>query len=476
MNKLIFALLLLSLSACKKEAPQANNKLMIPPLIDSRTVDGSIRLTLQNGQHEFFAGVKSHTKGFNGDYLGPTIRLYNKDSTRIQFTNRIGEATTVHGHGLHVEGRVDGGPQNKILPNEIWDIILPIDQEASTNWYHPHLMGKTAEHVHAGLAGLYLVEDDNSMQLPLPKQYGVDDIPLIVQDRDFVEGEMVDYSATENELMDGKRGKTLVINGTVNPYIEVPKGWLRLRLLNGSNARFYEFYLKNEQAFYKIATEGGFLEKPVAITKLTMAPGERNEIMINLSDGVTRELMAILPPADNEGVTVFSKKERILEIRVDPTATAPGSLPTSLNTIRRLKKEDVDVVRTFTLEMEMDEGADVMCGTDRNNMFCINGKPMNRKRIDEKVNIGATELWRITGDMMEHPFHMHGTSFLILSQNGNPPLPEDQGWKDVVIVDGGWTEVIMQFNYEATEEFPYMYHCHILEHEDAGMMGQFTVE
>ena len=303
--------MLFSIIACKEEFKQATNVLNIPELIDSKTSNHDIKLTLQNGYHEFYKNVKSETKGFNGSYLGPTIRLYKGDSTRIRFTNKIGEATTVHGHGLHVEGKIDGGPQNKILPNSIWDITIPIKQEASTNWYHPHLMGKTAEHVHAGLAGLYIIEDENSTQLPLPKTYGVDDIPLIIQDRNFVNRKMTEYTVTEDEVMDGKREETLVVNGTINPFINVPQGWLRLRLLNASNARFYNFYLEGKLTFYKIATEGGFLEKPVAITNLKMAPGERNEILIDMSDGVTRELMATFLPADNEEFSLFLPKKRV---------------------------------------------------------------------------------------------------------------------------------------------------------------------
>ena len=135
--------MLFSIISCNEKAKQDTNKLMIPELIDSRAFNRDIQLTLQNGQHEFYPNIKSNTKGFNGHYLGPTIRFYKNESTRIRFTNKIGESTTVHGHGLHVEGKVDGGPHNKILPNQTWDIILPIKQEASTNWYHPHLMGKT---------------------------------------------------------------------------------------------------------------------------------------------------------------------------------------------------------------------------------------------------------------------------------------------------------------------------------------------
>ena len=287
----------------KDNGPQTEsvtNQLSIPQLIDSREVGRDIELTLQNTQHEFYPGILSETKGFSQSYLGPTIRLYKGDDTRIRFTNKLEENTTVHGHGLHVPGNVDGGPQNIIAPGETWDVTLPIRQQASTNWYHPHPHGKTAEQVHAGLAGLYLIEDGNSKNLPLPKTYGVDDIPLIVQDRSFTSGVMNTYTVNEDEMMDGKREETLVINGTVNPYVEVPQGWVRLRLLNGSNARFYDFHLESKEAFHKIATEGGFLEKPVEITSLRMTPGERNEVMVDMSDGQTRNLLARFISVDDD--------------------------------------------------------------------------------------------------------------------------------------------------------------------------------
>ncbi|MEM7134797.1 MAG: multicopper oxidase domain-containing protein [Chloroflexota bacterium] len=460
------------------DATPANNLLHIPELIDSQAVNHDVQISIQEGAHEFFPGVKSVTKGFNGDYLGPTVRLYRGQDTRIRFTNALNEATTVHGHGLHIAGELDGGPQSIIDPGATWDIVLPIRQQAGTSWYHPHLMHKTAEHVHAGLAGLYLIEDENSLSLPLPKTYGVDDIPVVVQDRDFTAGKMNTYSVTEGDLMDGKREDTLVINGTIDPYVEVSQGWVRLRLLNGSNARFYRFYLPGNETFYKIATEGGFLEDPVEMTDITMAPGERNEIMIDMSNGVTRSLLAQLLPTDDDYGASYGPRRRVLELRVDSTRTGEGQLPDKLNTINPLVRADAVVTRTFELQMgdgDEGEGERGMGDGGMGEMFSINGQPMRMDVINERVKKGDVEIWRITGEDMLHPFHMHGTSFLILSQDGNAPVPADQGWKDVVVVGDGWTDVIMRFDYEATEEYPYMYHCHIFEHEDHGMMGQFTV-
>lgn len=477
---ILFSLLLsIFLSACGlspsgKNAPQTGqNPLQIPELLDSRTTP-EIELTLQKGEHEFYSGVKSKTMGFNSDYLGPTIRLYKDTDATITFTNDIGEPTTVHGHGLHVSGRIDGGPQAAIAPGESWQITIPVRQEAGTSWYHPHLMGKTAHHVHAGLAGLYLIEDKNSQTLDLPKEYGVNDIPLIVQDRSFTEGRMNHYAVTEEDIMDGLREDTLVVNGTVDAYYAVPQGWIRLRLVNGSNARFYRFHFGDDIPFFKIATEGGFLNQPVEMESIDMAPGERNEIMIDLSDGANAILIADLLPADPEDSGRWfadTPQATVVELRVDPTIQASGTLPGTLNDIAYFDRADATQTRTVSLEMEVRGG-----NRDNFNLFAINGRSMDMSYINERVKKGEVEIWRITGQRMPHPFHVHGASFQILTQNGEPPAEADKGWKDTVVVWDEATEIIVRFDHEATEEFPYMYHCHMFEHEEFGMMGQFTVE
>ena len=449
------------------------NPLRIPKLIDSQ-VTPKIDLFIQNGEHEFYAGVKSVTKGFNGDYLGPTIRLYKDTNTTITFTNNIGEPTTVHGHGLHVNGEIDGGPQSRIGPGENWQIKIPVRQEAGTSWYHPHLKGRTAHHVHAGLAGIYLIEDETSQALDLPKEYGVNDIPLVIQDRSFTNGKMNEYAVTEEDIMNGLREDTLIVNGTVDAYQAVPQGWVRLRLLNGSNARFYRFHFGKNVSFFKIATEGGFLNQPVELEFIEMAPGERNEIMIDLSDGANATLIADLLPADPEDSGRWfatPSQASVVELRVDPLIQASGSLPNTLNDITYFDRADAVQTRTFSLEMEVPGGRRANM-----NMFAINGRSMDMNYINDHVKKGEVEIWQITAQRMPHPFHIHGASFQILTLNGEQPTEAERGWKDTVVVWDELTEIIVRFDHIAPEEFPYMYHCHMLEHEDYGMMGQFTVE
>ena len=484
----LLALILIFLSACstnnrvQNRSPNAQNPLQIPELLDSRTTP-EIELVMQHGAHEFYAGVQSETKGFNGDYLGPTIRLYRDTDASITFTNNIGEPTTVHGHGLHVDAKIDGGPQSIIQSGESWQITIPVRQEAGTSWYHPHLMGKTAHHVHAGLAGLYFIEDENSLALDLPKTYGVNDVPLVVQDRSFTDGKMNEYAVTDQQLENGLRENTLVVNGTVDAYHSVPQGWVRLRLVNGSNARFYRFSFGPNTSFFKIATEGGFLNQPVEMESIDVAPGERNEIMIDLSNGENATLIADLLPADPDEGGSWTRNIRqvnVVELRVNPTLQASGTLPDTLNDIVYFDRADATQTRTFSLEMDGagddDGGEENAMAMGNMDLFSINGRSMDMSIINDRIKKGEVEIWRITGEQMPHPFHMHGVSFQILTHNGAPPAEADQGWKDTVVVGDEVTEIILRFDYEATEEFPYMFHCHIFEHEDSGMMGQFTVE
>ena len=451
------------------------NLLQIPTLIDSLEAGNNIKLVIKNSIHEFFPGVSSVTKGFDQSYLGPTIRLYKGETTLISWHNSIEEETNVHGHGLHVEGRVDGGPQSKIPVGETRVVALPIVQEAGTSWYHPHLIGTTAAHVHAGLAGLFIIEDENSQRLPLPKTYGVDDIPLIIQDRSFVDRKMKPYAVTHNQMLDGLTEETLVVNGTINPYYRLPAGWVRLRLLNASNARLYRFFFADDVPFYKIATEGGFLNRPVEMTAITMSPGERNEIMINLADYSSSALMAEFLPPDPEDQSwlLANPTQRVLELRVDNTLPATGQLPNKLNDINNYTLADKQnaVRRNFNLEMEDNDNGSIV----KHDMFSINGAAMQMKSINERVKKGDMELWTVTGEKMPHPFHVHGVSFQIVTINGQPPMEADKGWKDTLVVTEEPSEILLRFNHTATDEFPYMYHCHILEHEDGGMMGQFTV-
>ncbi len=468
---------------------------------------------MQAGQWEMLPGVQSPTWGFNGPYLGPTVRMRQGQDVPFVYKNDLSEEIAVHGHGLHVPGEVDGGPQQLIAPGEAWSPVLPIRQQACTSWYHPHTHGSTGKQVYNGLAGLLIIDDENSDDLPLPATYGVDDIPLVVQDRTLDGRGRLLYSLEDVDEEDGFMGETITVNGIADPLLEVPAGLVRLRLLNGSNARFYRFRFDDDRTFHKIATDGGFLEEPVPMTEVIMLPGERNEIVVDFSNGRPALLMSGPKEGagrrddgderedrdgrgdrggrggrsggDNRGFWAGGMNDsfQILEFRVDPHLPVfRGELPGQMNEIERPSQRPNGPDRTFVLNMGGNGGdrrgrgrsRGHVSGAHGNMSMGINGQAMDMSVINERVRLGQWERWRVESDDGHHPFHVHGCSFLVLSQEGRAVAEEDAGWKDTVWVKDS-AEFLVRFDYQATDQHPYMYHCHVLEHEDMGMMGQFTV-
>jgi FtsP/CotA-like multicopper oxidase with cupredoxin domain len=195
------------------------------------------------------------------------------------------EATTVHWHGVLIPGSVDGGPHNVIRPGQSWTAKLAIDQPETTAWFHPHPHGATAAQVYSGLAGLLLIEDGTSERLGLPSTYGVDDLPLVLQDRVFGDDGAPVYDPGPMDVMAGYRGDSFIVNGAVGPVAKVPAGIVRLRLVNGANARFFELQFSDSRTFHVIASDGGYLPAPVSLQRLLLAPGERYEILVDFSNG-----------------------------------------------------------------------------------------------------------------------------------------------------------------------------------------------
>ncbi|MCB1492069.1 MAG: multicopper oxidase domain-containing protein, partial [Rhodobiaceae bacterium] len=230
-------------------------------------------------------GAATPTWGFSQSYLGPVLRFRRGTSAHVSVKNSLPFPITSHWHGLHVPAIIDGGPQLQIAPGATWTVELPIDQPAATLWYHSHVGGVTAEQVYGGLSGMIIVDDPDAGDQGLPSDYGVDDIPLVIQDRAFgPDGELV-YVKRGPALMHGFRADTILVNGAVRPVAGVPAGLVRLRLVNGSNARIYHLRFSDDRSFHQIASDGGLLPAPVPHTELTLAPAERAEVVVDFSDG-----------------------------------------------------------------------------------------------------------------------------------------------------------------------------------------------
>jgi FtsP/CotA-like multicopper oxidase with cupredoxin domain len=470
------------------------NNLPIPPQITGVVNEQGQKvfdLTLQKGKKTFLPDTQTDTFGINGDYLGPTIRLSRGERALFKINNQVGEETTIHWHGLHIPAKMDGGPHQVIEPGSTWQPFFEIKQLAATLWYHSHLEGKTAEHVYKGLAGLFIVDDAKSDQLALPHNYGVDDIPVVVQDRRIAADGNMDSTLTNMIDRMGLRGQYMLINGALTPTLETRAQVIRLRVLNGSNARIYNFGFADNRSFYQIASGGGLLQAPVAMNRLRLSPGERAEILLDLRQDSGKFLRLQSYSAEITPTTIETANMRdpldmqtfdLMSIRVGEAGNNGLDIPNQLVTIETLRAEDAVLTRPFILKQGMggnmgNRGMGSGGTGNMEGMFTINDKSMDMLRIDETVRLGDTEIWAITNEAnMAHPFHIHDIQFQILDRNGQAPSAGEAGWKDTVLVLPNETvRVITRFEDFADADIPYMYHCHILEHEDAGMMGQFVV-
>jgi FtsP/CotA-like multicopper oxidase with cupredoxin domain len=438
--------------------------LAIPPLAEA-AVDGDgthvFHLRAQAGSTDVVPAGPTTTWGFNQDYLGPTIVADRGDKVRVDVTNALDEPTTVHWHGMHLPAKMDGGPHQMIEPGSVWSPEWAIDQPAATLWYHPHPHGETEHQVEMGLAGMVILHDDEERALNLPRTYGVDDIPVIVQDKRFTaDGQF----STGTRGFVGPVGDQLLVNGTLGPFLAVTTDAVRLRLLNGSSARTYNFAFADGERFDLIGTDGGLLAAPLRMDGIRLSPGERAEILVRLAPGQSATLQSTPPDlgiqdavaAMNGGGDTLD----VLQLRAAAQLTPLGRTPATLASFDRISERSATVQRSFSLD-----------GTE------INGKPMDLARIDETVEAGSTEIWTVRNNMsMPHSFHVHDVQFQLLSVAGAAPPGELAGWKDTVYLEPQ-TEyrLIMSFGTDTDRSWPYMYHCHLLAHEDSGMMGQFVV-
>ena len=443
----------------------------IPPLLEGEP-DGEGRivfdLSLETGRTRIVPAGEAETWGVNDPFLGPTLRARRGDTVMMHVRNDLPEETTLHWHGIHLSAAMDGGPHQMIGEGDTWSPIWSIDQPASTLWYHPHPHphGATAEHVYRGVAGIFLIEDDESDALGLPHDYGIDDIPLIIQDKTFTDDG--DFSLDAGSFFDqlggsanfGILGDTMLVNGTFDPYLDVTRSLMRFRILNGANARFHYLGFKDDRAFRLVATDNGFVPgEPVDLTRLLLGPGERAEIVVAFEPGEQVVLRGFetglgrqIGGEDTFDIIQFRSVDRLAE-----SLPLPGDLGS------RGAAPDVPddaIERDFELD-----------GHNR-----INGEEMDMTRIYLAIPAGSLEVWNVRTNGQPHTFHVHSATHWVLEVEGDEPPAHLRGPKDTVFVGPDHAvRLLVHFDTHTDPETPYMYHCHILKHEDNGMMGQFVV-
>ncbi|NGN92411.1 multicopper oxidase domain-containing protein [Nocardioides sp. KC13] len=476
--------------------------LPLPPV--KRPASGLISIEQRSASVEILPGLRTEMMTYDGVFPGPTLETRRGETVTVRHTNSLTLPTATHLHGGHTPAESDGWPTDLLVPpgfearhaghgaghtgghggghggdHETMDdpkaqvrtgkrdYRYPLDQPATTLWYHDHRMDFTAPQVWRGLAGFHIVRDDEEDALSLPR--GEREIPLMIADRAFDEDGALRYPALDPELlgqpgvedryMAGVLGDVILVNGAPWPEAEIEAAQYRLRLLNASNARRYTLRLRTDSGtpvrFTQIGSDGGLLAAPVEHDEITMASGERFDVVVDFRS---------LPP----GTTVemrnglgTGRTAQVMRFRITRRATDDVRLPERLADVPEPEKPDGAVVRRWHFRKASVHGR---------RGWGINGKPFDPAVPQAQVPLGSTEIWEFFTDA-HHPVHVHLSPFQVLRRGNHGPGPMDLGWKDTVDVRP-YEAVRVRVRFEKYAG-RFLIHCHNLEHEDMAMMAGF---
>ena len=442
-------------------------------------------------------------------YQNPILRIEKGARFTASLDNALTEPTIIHWHGLHTPAKMDGHPSDTIGPGARYDYDFTVRNRGGTYWYHTHAHELTARQAYNGLASFFLVDDEDQRKLAkaLDLTLGVTDLPVVIQDKQFdTHGKLV-YRPNAHESMMGWLGDVMLANLTANAVHTVTPRTVRLRLLNGSNARIYRLAFVKSDAllpFAVIGTDGGLIERPETVTEAFLAPGERLDVLFDAAQaqpGDTVFLKSLaFDPMENEGAgggmggmgsqgmsqmmsgmgssrLPLGAPFNVLKLSVAAGDRVAATLPAMLSEIKPIRTEGA-AERKIELSMQ-------------HMRFVINGLTFRMDEIAFEVKRGAVEIWSISNPTagMPHPMHIHGFSFQVLERLNSPPqwaaaarfgkgrAVSDLGWKDTVLVWPGETvRIAIDFAHDFPGSQTYVFHCHNLEHEDAGMMINFRVQ
>ena len=519
-------------------AGEFRNPLLLPGssgVLGVLDVSAPLTIAAKSAQHAILEGKPAPLLVYeveqDGNYwLNPVLRMRSGATFRARLSNALDESTIIHWHGLKVDGRNDAHPSFAIAASAAYDYEFQVPNRAGTYWYHPHPHKLTAKQAYLGLASFFIVEDDEelALQKALDLKLGVTDIPLVIQDKTFDDHGRLVYTPSDEEQVNGYVGDTVLVNLTPRPYFNAATRLYRFRILNGSNARVYRLAFTRggfQLVFAVIGTDGGLLERPYPVKEAFLAPGERLDVLLDLSsatagDAVTLQSLAFDPMHAEGGMAHMPMGEGGKDQKSeapDPHAgmamsgTPPGGhasmapahgamlpdgaaidlmrinvtsrtvyeqrVPAALSTLARIRAVDAKP-REFLLDI-------------KDGRWRINGETFEMKKTPVTVPRGAKEIWEIHNDKtsMPHPMHLHGVPFRVVSRSGSPQQVEpgavneqgltatDLGWKDTVLLWPGETaRLAVDFSHPYPGDQVYLFHCHNLEHEDQGMMINIKVQ
>ncbi len=436
------------------EPPVLENLSRVPGVVE-------VRITADQTFLSFLPGKRTPVFAYNGRVPGPTLEVHEGDSVIVHFKNALPEPTTVHWHGIHLPANQDGSPFDPIGPREEHLYAYRIRRgTAGTYWYHPHLHLRTGYQVGMGLFGAIIVRAADD---PLPS---IPEKLLILSDQRFLPDGPIDLPQPRSpqsrvDEENGREGNVLLVNGQVLPTIMMREGEVqRWRVINASASRVYRLAIPG-QTMVHVGNDGGLFELPREVTEIVLANSERVELLVRGVGSPSRPNKLLSLPYDRYNPQMrpkhWDEPQDLVELQylAEPPVT-PVTIPATLRRIPALDTSRATVTRTISLSQGL-----------------INGKTMDMGRVDATSRLGATEIWTIENLVgMDHPFHLHGFQFQVLDRNG---VPEPyRSWKDVVNVPKHETvRFIVRFDDFAGK---WMFHCHILNHEDKGMMGILEVQ
>ncbi|HEV2642620.1 MAG TPA: multicopper oxidase family protein [Candidatus Elarobacter sp.] len=435
-----------------------------PPVlrnISSKPHTVEVNITAAPARLALLPGHVTDVYAYNGSIPGPTLEAREGDKVIIHFHNALPEPTTVHWHGVHLPAAMDGSPFDLVPAGGHFDYVFTIQRgTAGTYWYHPHPDGRSDYQVGMGLFGAFIVRADDD---PIPAT--IPDRVLVLSDNRFRPDGSIDFADTssaqgEVDEENGREGNVLFVNGQIMPALAIRSGEVqRWHVINASASRVYRLAIPG-QTLLHVGNDGGLFEHPVEVKDVVLANSERVELLVRGtgSPGSRAELQTL--PYDRYVPQTrpanWNVAHPLLALRY---SSAPPMTPVAVpSTLRRIPALDTTKA-TATHVVVLSQGM-------------IDGRMMDMHRVDVSAPIGATEIWQVENVVgMDHPFHLHGFQFQVLDRNG---VPEPfRSWKDVVNVPKH--ESVRFIVRYADYPGKWMFHCHILAHEDHGMMAILEV-
>lgn len=443
------------------------------PLLFPDVMTSNFTMTSKGNTASLLNNQMASVLGYSQGMLGPTVKVDKGLTITIPFQNSLSEETNIHWHGLLVPSSMDGHPKDVIQNGASFNFNFMVNQRAGTYWYHPHPHGKTARQVFMGLAGFFIVNDDEEKALNLPS--GDKELLLVIQDKRIENGQL-NYSPNMNEIMTGYTGEYVLVNGMYAPFHNVATQYYRLRILNGSTARVYNLSLSDSQSFQVIGSDGGLLSQPIIVNSLLLGPGERADILMNFKNYTVGKEIYLMNRTFSGGAQ--GKQEfKIMKFIVSQQVNETFAVPSQLSVIQPISPASSSKTRIMKIKGMMEGMTGNMDGSMGSGMHTINDKIYDLDRIDETVQARATEIWEFDNSVGDeiHPMHIHGVQFQVLERIGGRGtlIATENGLKDtILIMPREKVKVIMTF---PLEKGVFVFHCHNLEHEDDGMMLNYEV-